>query len=125
VLITTVFLFTWWLDGRLGLDDRLRALLSAAVSICGVSAAIAAAGAVQARREQRAQSRSARGWTRCGTTVDRVITVLLRRTPGMARAWSMTRWMCSWSRPATRHQASPGPVTMWASSTSGIADSPG
>ncbi|MEV7006177.1 putative sulfate exporter family transporter [Streptosporangium sp. NPDC051022] len=58
VLITTVFLFTWWLGGRLGLDDRLRALLSAAVSICGVSAAIAAAGAVQARREQLAYSAS-------------------------------------------------------------------
>ncbi|MGW4640983.1 YeiH family protein [Sphaerisporangium sp. NPDC004334] len=58
VLISTVFLFTWWLGGRLGLDDKLRALLSAAVSICGVSAAIAAAGAVQARREQLAYSAS-------------------------------------------------------------------
>ncbi|MER7134079.1 YeiH family protein [Streptosporangium saharense] len=58
VLITTVFLFTWWLGGRLGLEERLRALLSAAVSICGVSAAIAAAGAVQARREQLAYSAS-------------------------------------------------------------------
>ncbi|MGW5685067.1 YeiH family protein [Nonomuraea sp. NPDC003754] len=57
-LIGTVFLFTWWLGGRLGLDDKLRALLSAAVSICGVSAAIAAAGAVQARREQLAYSAS-------------------------------------------------------------------
>ena len=58
VLITAVFLFTWWLGGRLGLDDKLRALLSAAVSICGVSAAIAAAGAVQAKREQLAYSAS-------------------------------------------------------------------
>ncbi|MER7206523.1 putative sulfate exporter family transporter [Streptosporangium sp. NPDC020072] len=58
VLITSVFLFTWWLGGRLGLEERLRALLSAAVSICGVSAAIAAAGAVQARREQLAYSAS-------------------------------------------------------------------
>ncbi|MFC4585171.1 YeiH family protein [Sphaerisporangium corydalis] len=58
VLITTVFLFTWWLGGRFGLDDKLRALLSAAVSICGVSAAIAAAGAVQAKREQLAYSAS-------------------------------------------------------------------
>ncbi|MFI7225038.1 YeiH family protein [Nonomuraea angiospora] len=58
VLISTVFLFTWWLSGKLGLDDRLRALLSAAVSICGVSAAIAAAGAVQAKREQLAYSAS-------------------------------------------------------------------
>jgi len=52
VLISSVFLFTWWLGGRLGLDDKLRALLGSAVSICGVSAAISAAGAVQAKREQ-------------------------------------------------------------------------
>jgi len=52
VLVSTVFLFTWWLGGRFGLDDKLRALLSTAVSICGVSAAISAAGAVQAKREQ-------------------------------------------------------------------------
>ncbi len=58
ILITTVFLFTWWLGGRFGLDDKLRALLSAAVSICGVSAAIAAAGAVQAKKEQLAYSAS-------------------------------------------------------------------
>jgi hypothetical protein len=37
VLISVVFGFTWWLGGRLGLDDRLRALLSSAVSICGIS----------------------------------------------------------------------------------------
>jgi uncharacterized integral membrane protein (TIGR00698 family) len=58
VLISGVFLFTWWLGGRLGLDDKLRALLAAAVSICGVSAAIAAAGAVHAKREQLAYSAS-------------------------------------------------------------------
>jgi uncharacterized integral membrane protein (TIGR00698 family) len=52
ILISTVFLVSWWVSGRLGLDPKLRALLSAAVSICGVSAAIAAAGAVSARREQ-------------------------------------------------------------------------
>lgn len=52
ILISTVFLATWWIAGRLGLDDKLRALISAAVSICGVSAAIAAAGAVGAKREQ-------------------------------------------------------------------------
>ncbi|AEK35777.1 putative membrane protein [Corynebacterium variabile DSM 44702] len=34
-----------------GIDDHLRALLSSAVSICGVSAAIAAAGAVKAKKE--------------------------------------------------------------------------
>jgi uncharacterized membrane protein YadS len=58
VLISVVFGFTWWLGGRLGLDDRLRALLSSAVSICGISAAIAAAGAVQAKREQLAYTAS-------------------------------------------------------------------
>lgn len=58
LLITVVFGFTWWLGGRLGLDDKLRALLASAVSICGVSAAIAAAGAVQAKREQLAYAAS-------------------------------------------------------------------
>ena len=56
ILITTVFLATWFLAGLLGLDLKLRALLAAAVSICGVSAAIAAAGAVAARKEQLALS---------------------------------------------------------------------
>lgn len=58
LLITIVFGFTWWLGGVLGLDAKLRALLSTAVSICGVSAAIAAAGAVQAKREQLAYTAS-------------------------------------------------------------------
>ena len=58
LLISIVFGFTWWLGGRLGLDDKLRALLASAVSICGVSAAIAAAGAVQAKNEQLAYAAS-------------------------------------------------------------------
>lgn len=58
LLISIVFGFTWWLGGKLGLDDKLRALLASAVSICGVSAAIAAAGAVQAKREQLAYAAS-------------------------------------------------------------------
>ncbi len=58
LLITIVFGFTWWLGGRLGLDQKLRALLASAVAICGVSAAIAAAGAVQARKEQLAYAAS-------------------------------------------------------------------
>ncbi len=52
LLISGVFAFTWWFAGRLGVDDKLRALLATAVAVCGVSAAIAAAGAVRARREQ-------------------------------------------------------------------------
>lgn len=58
LLITGVFFFTWWLGGKFGLDDRLRALLSSAVSICGVSAAIAAAGAVKAKKEDLAYTAS-------------------------------------------------------------------
>jgi len=53
-----VFGFTWWLGGVLKLEDKLRALLASAVSICGVSAAIAAAGAVQAKKEQLAYAAS-------------------------------------------------------------------
>ena len=45
-----------------GLDDKLRALLASAVSICGVSAAIAAAGAVQAKREH---SPTPHRWSSC------------------------------------------------------------
>ncbi len=58
LLISIVFGFTWWLGGRLGIEDKLRALLASAVSICGVSAAIAAAGAEQAKREQLAYAAS-------------------------------------------------------------------
>ncbi len=58
LLISGIFLFTWWLAGVAGLDTKLRALLAAAVSICGVSAAIAAAGAVNAKREQLAYTAS-------------------------------------------------------------------
>lgn len=57
-MITGVFFFTWWLAGRLGIDDRLRALLASALSICGVSAAVAAAGAVNAKKEQLAYTAS-------------------------------------------------------------------
>lgn len=52
VMITSVFFFTWWLGGRWKLPDTLRATMSTAISVCGVSAAIAAAGAVLARREE-------------------------------------------------------------------------
>lgn len=58
LLIGVVSGFSWWLGGRLGLEDRPRALPSAAVAICGVGAAIAAAGAVRARKEQLAYSAS-------------------------------------------------------------------
>jgi uncharacterized integral membrane protein (TIGR00698 family) len=52
IMVTAVFFFTWWLGGRLKLPNTLRAVMSTAVSICGVSAAIAAAGAVLAKKEE-------------------------------------------------------------------------
>jgi uncharacterized membrane protein YadS len=52
VLISGVFFFAWWVSGRFGLEDRLRAVMATALAVCGVSAAIAAAGSVAARKEQ-------------------------------------------------------------------------
>jgi uncharacterized membrane protein YadS len=52
ILVTSVFLFSWWLGGRFGLEEKLRAVMATALSVCGVSAAIAAAGAVMAKKEQ-------------------------------------------------------------------------
>jgi len=52
VLITSVFFFTWFVSRAFGLDHTLRALMSASVSIGGLSAAIAAAGSVAAHRRQ-------------------------------------------------------------------------
>ncbi|MBX5451290.1 MAG: putative sulfate exporter family transporter [Thermogemmatispora sp.] len=52
ILISSVFFTAWFLGGAFKLERHLRALIAASVSICGVSAAIAAAAAVQAKREQ-------------------------------------------------------------------------
>ncbi len=52
IMVTSVFFFTWWLGGKAQLPNTLRAVMSSAVSICGVSAAIAAAGSVQAKKEE-------------------------------------------------------------------------
>lgn len=52
VMVASVFLFTWWLAGRFRLSPTLKAVMASAVSICGVSAAIAAAGAVLAKKEE-------------------------------------------------------------------------
>ncbi len=51
LVVTAVFFLTWRLAAWFRLDAKLRALMAASVSICGVSAAIAAAGAVLAKKE--------------------------------------------------------------------------
>ena len=47
LVIGVVFYFCIWFARKVGLDDEFAAILGSAVSICGVSAAIAAGGAVQ------------------------------------------------------------------------------
>jgi len=47
LVIGVVFYFCIWVARKVGLDDEFAAILGSAVSICGVSAAIAAGGAVQ------------------------------------------------------------------------------
>jgi uncharacterized integral membrane protein (TIGR00698 family) len=46
-VVTVVWYGCWWLCKKLGIDDDFAAMLSSSVSICGVSAAIATAGAVK------------------------------------------------------------------------------
>lgn len=47
IVIGLVFYFCFWVAKKLGLDDEFASILGTAVSICGVSAAIAAGGAVK------------------------------------------------------------------------------
>lgn len=47
VVVFTVWYFAFWVCKKLGLDDDLKMMISSAVSICGVSAAIATAGAIK------------------------------------------------------------------------------
>jgi len=52
IMIASVFFFTYWLASRLGVEEKMRAVMSTALAVCGVSAAIAAAGSVKAKKEQ-------------------------------------------------------------------------
>ncbi|WP_343307681.1 putative sulfate exporter family transporter [Chitinophaga niabensis] len=47
VVVFTVWYFTFWLCKKFKLDDEFRMMISSAVSICGVSAAIATSGAIE------------------------------------------------------------------------------
>ena len=47
VVVFTVWYFAFWICKKLRLDEDLRMMISSAVSICGVSAAIATAGAIR------------------------------------------------------------------------------
>lgn len=52
LVVCVVWYFSFWLCRRMKLDDEFSAMLSTAVSICGVSAAIAACGAIQGDRRR-------------------------------------------------------------------------
>lgn len=47
VVVLSVWYFAYWICGRLKIDKEMSMMISSAVSICGVSAAIATAGAIQ------------------------------------------------------------------------------
>lgn len=47
IVVVSVWYFSYWLCKRLKLDQEMSMMLSSAVSICGVSAAIATAGAIK------------------------------------------------------------------------------
>jgi len=47
VVVAAVWFFAYWLSRRLGINQRFSSVISTGVSICGVSASIAAGGAVQ------------------------------------------------------------------------------
>ena len=52
LVVTAVWFVSFAVARRLGVDDELATMLSSAVSICGVSAAIAACGAIQGDRKK-------------------------------------------------------------------------
>ena len=52
VVVSVVWFFSLWLSRRLKVDDEFGVILASAVSICGVSAAIVAAGAIQGDKKK-------------------------------------------------------------------------
>ena len=52
VVVMSVWTFAFWLARRLRVDDEFATMLASAVSICGVSAAIATCGAIQGDRKK-------------------------------------------------------------------------
>jgi len=51
-VVSVVWFFSMWLSRRLKVDDEFGVILASAVSICGVSAAIVAAGAIQGDKKK-------------------------------------------------------------------------
>lgn len=47
IVVISVWYFAYWIARKLGVDEEMSIMISSAVSICGVSAAIATAGAIK------------------------------------------------------------------------------
>jgi uncharacterized membrane protein YadS len=52
LVVIVIWYFSFWLARRMRIDDEFAVILSSAVSICGVSAAIASCGAIQGDRRK-------------------------------------------------------------------------
>src|SRR5678810_431256 len=52
VVVLSVWFFCFWLCKKLHVDDEMATMLASAVSICGVSAAIAVCGAIQGDKKK-------------------------------------------------------------------------
>jgi len=52
IVVVSVWYFAYWIARKMGVDEEMSIMISSAVSICGVSAAIAACGAIQGDRKK-------------------------------------------------------------------------
>jgi len=52
LVVSVVWFFAWWLCHKLKVDDEFAVILASAVSICGVSAAIVASGAIKGDKKK-------------------------------------------------------------------------
>jgi len=88
VVITAVFYFCFWVARKLGLDEDFAAILSTGVSVCGVSAAIAAGGALKG--DPKKVSHAISLILLCAVPMligEPLLGRLLRLTPPIAGAW--------------------------------------
>jgi uncharacterized integral membrane protein (TIGR00698 family) len=88
VVITAVFYFCFWVAKKFGLDDDFAAILSTGVSVCGVSAAIAAGGALKG--DPKKVSHAISLILLCAVPmliVEPLLGRLLRLAPQVAGAW--------------------------------------
>lgn len=52
IVVIAVWYFTWWVARKMKVDDEFATMLASGVSICGVSAAIATAGAINGDKKK-------------------------------------------------------------------------